>query len=80
MPQHWTLLLFCAASKVGIRVVIVMQGPILRSVKTRRIGSRSNLETDACPLLRALPALSYEPAIRRAKPFVSVRKVIHRAH
>ena len=74
MPQHWTLfVVLCSLLKSGrIRVVIAMQGPVLRSVKTRRIGSLSNLGTDACPLLRALPALSYEPAIRRVKPFVSV--------
>ena len=46
--------------------------PELRCVKTRRIGSCSNLYTHACQLLRLLPALSYEPTLCRARPFVSV--------
>ena len=78
MPQHWTLfVVLCSLDQSGtIRVLIAMARtrcrPDARCVKTRRIGSRSNLEPHACLLLRALPALSYEPAIRRAKPFVSV--------
>ena len=46
--------------------------PELRCVKTRRIGSRSNVYTNVSQPLRSLPALGYEPAVCRASLSVSV--------
>ena len=77
MPQALdTFVVLCSLESGTFRVLIAMARTRCRAdvrcVKTRRIGSRSNLETRARQLLRTLPALSYEPEIRRAKPFVSV--------